>query len=468
MYCWNCGHNNADDNKFCGECGKTLLVPEVPPTRRSTGIGSINIPRPDTESSKEPPKRDVSTVKVSADQSESSTINDASKTAAGIHPAETSPILRTTTKLTNPLVEEPRVVRETLSPMPPAPVAVEASASRPTEEQRTVREGLSPLRSTALAQDFPQARRFPETRVTSSGVSAVALSANRIAGPSFLGLSDEPRLPDDSSYLLDDEESSSSWRGYLALAFLLIFGVLVVRQWTEMRGIASDFAQRLGIADVPKKVKAQPTVSSSENQPGQSSSQGTNTSSDNVNPTATPNANSANPPPEVAKAKPTESLAGGKPENEAASGDTAKPAKGKAKGESKSANKNEEDADAAPAEPAKTSAKSTKASAAAAPPTYDNSQVDLAQRYLQGKGVRQDCNRGVSLLRSAARQANPKARIQMAALYLSGHCVEQNLPQAYSWFAQAQELEPNNSWIERNLNSLWSKMTDEERRRVLR
>src|SRR5437899_2477354 len=159
MYCWNCGHNNADDNKFCGECGKTLLVPEVPPTRRSTGIGSINIPRPDTESSKEPQKRDVSTVKVSTSHNE--------------------------------------------------PVAT---------------------------------------------------------------------TNDDSSYLLDDEENSSSWRGYLALAFLLIFGVLVVRQWTEMRGIAADFAQRLGIADVPKKVKAQPTVSSSENQPGQSSSQGTNTS----------------------------------------------------------------------------------------------------------------------------------------------------------------------------------------------
>jgi TPR repeat protein len=213
-------------------------------------------------------------------------------------------------------------------------------------------------------------------------------------------------------------------------------------------------------------VNAHPTVSSSENQPGQTSSQGTSTSSDNVNPTATPNANSANPPSEVAKAKPPDSLAGGKPENDATANDTAKSAKGKTKATDEAAN--EEDEDTAPAEPAKTSAKSAKASAAAAAPTYDNSQVDLAQRYLQGKGVRQDCNRGVSLLRSAARQANPKARIQMAALYLSGHCVEQNLPQAYSWFAQAKELEPNNSWIERNLNSLWSKMTDEERRRVLR
>ena len=121
--------------------------------------------------------------------------------------------------------------------------------------------------------------------------------------PSFLGLSDEPRIAEDSSYLLDDEESSSSWRGYLALAFLLILGVLVLRQWTEMRGIATDFAQRLGIADTPKRVKAQPTVSSSENQAGQSASQSTGTAGENVNPTSTPHENATTPPQEVAKAK---------------------------------------------------------------------------------------------------------------------------------------------------------------------
>jgi hypothetical protein len=446
MYCWNCGHKNADDNKFCGECGKTLLVPDVPPARHSAPINTVRTDSLKTHENTKPEPVEP----------------DLQKTEAGMRPAENPVVPRTSAKLTNPLVEEPRVVRERLSPVQTA------------EEPRPVPEA-SPIES--FARDFGDVSpRFSQQRVSSVSPNAAAISSNRIHGPSFLGLSDEPRLADDSSYLLEDEENSSSWRGYLALAFLLIIGVLVLRQWTEMRGIASDFAQRLGIGDTSKRVKAQPTVSPSSEQPGQNPSGATSTAGESANPTSTPNgngnANSTSPNQEVAKAKPSDSLAGGKPENDADSHDSSDSsktesaknatAKGKAKEEST------EEEDGATAESAKGGAKPSTKSTATAAATYDNSQVDLAQRYLQGKGVPQDCNRGVSLLRSAARQANPKARIQMAALYLSGHCVEQNLPQAYSWFAQAQELEPNNAWIERNLNSLWAKMTDEERRRVLR
>jgi TPR repeat protein len=95
-----------------------------------------------------------------------------------------------------------------------------------------------------------------------------------------------------------------------------------------------------------------------------------------------------------------------------------------------------------------------------------DAQVELAQRYLHGRGVVQDCARGMSLLRSAAAKASTKARIQLGALYATGHCVTQDRATAYRWFAQAQELEPENSYVNRNMNSLWAGMTSAERRRA--
>ena len=43
----------------------------------------------------------------------------------------------------------------------------------------------------------------------------------------------------------------------------------------------------------------------------------------------------------------------------------------------------------------------------------------------------------------------------MAALYASGHCVNQDRAQAYKWFAKAHTEDPNNMWIERNLMWFW-------------
>jgi TPR repeat protein len=106
------------------------------------------------------------------------------------------------------------------------------------------------------------------------------------------------------------------------------------------------------------------------------------------------------------------------------------------------------------------------ATAAAASSREPDPQVELAQRYLQGRGVAQDCARGVSLLRTAAGKASTRARIQLGALYATGQCVTQDRVSAYRWFAQAQELDPENSYVSRNMNSLWSLMSREERRRA--
>ena len=89
-----------------------------------------------------------------------------------------------------------------------------------------------------------------------------------------------------------------------------------------------------------------------------------------------------------------------------------------------------------------------------------------AQQYLQGRGVPQSCEQGLIYLKAATEQNDPRAAVQMGALYSSGFCVEQDRVKAYKWFASAHDLEPSNRWIDRNLNQLWAQMSPDERRKV--
>jgi len=89
-----------------------------------------------------------------------------------------------------------------------------------------------------------------------------------------------------------------------------------------------------------------------------------------------------------------------------------------------------------------------------------------AQQYLQGRGVPQDCEQGLLYLKAATEQDDPGADVQMGALYSSGHCVQQDRVQAYRWLRSAHQLEPGNTWIQKNLDELWAQMTQQERRQL--
>jgi TPR repeat protein len=93
-----------------------------------------------------------------------------------------------------------------------------------------------------------------------------------------------------------------------------------------------------------------------------------------------------------------------------------------------------------------------------------SSTLQRAQQFLQGKGVQQNCEQGLIYLRAAAQKNEPAAAVQMGALYAAGHCVQQDKVMAYRWFNAAHELQPANQWIQRNLNQLWSEMSDQEHR----
>jgi len=94
--------------------------------------------------------------------------------------------------------------------------------------------------------------------------------------------------------------------------------------------------------------------------------------------------------------------------------------------------------------------------------------VNEAQKYIYGKGVRQDCDRGLRLLKPAADQANSKAMIEMGALYSAGLCTPRDLPTSYRWFAMALRKDPNNQSLQSDLQKLWGEMTQPERQLAIR
>jgi TPR repeat protein len=107
---------------------------------------------------------------------------------------------------------------------------------------------------------------------------------------------------------------------------------------------------------------------------------------------------------------------------------------------------------------------------AAAKPAVAKSvdSVTEAERYIYGRGVAQDCDRGLRLLKPAAEQSNVKAMISLGALYSTGTCTPRDLPTAYRWFALALHKEPDNQVLQTDLQNLWSKMTPPERQLAIK
>ena len=94
--------------------------------------------------------------------------------------------------------------------------------------------------------------------------------------------------------------------------------------------------------------------------------------------------------------------------------------------------------------------------------------VAEAHKYLYGKGASQDCERGLRLLKPAANRADPKAMVEMGALYSAGLCTPRDLPTAYRWFAIALRKEPDNESLQNDLQKLWGEMTQPERQLAIK
>jgi hypothetical protein len=108
-----------------------------------------------------------------------------------------------------------------------------------------------------------------------------------------------------------------------------------------------------------------------------------------------------------------------------------------------------------------------KPAAAKPAPAKPHDVVSEAERYIYGRGVRQDCDHGMRLLKSAP-TSNPKAMISLGALYSTGTCTPRDLPTAYRWFALALHQQPDNLALQDDLKNLWAKMTPPERQLAIK
>jgi len=327
-------------------------------------------------------------------------------------------------------------------------------------------------------------------------LSPVPSRAGDVSGPSFLGLSDQPKR--DVEYLLEDEESHDAGRRrmYAALLLLVIAGGLVL--WQSRQGGVPWMSRLRGI------LTASPTASGPP--PQQDNSSQTNGPLVGPTPSTAPapsmplassssaqNASSTPPPANLSEeshmVKPDENKAPAESDKaetpptsdkESQTADKAASDDSQNQGEAKaSAPKETAQSDEAPAAVAKNSAPPSKPVASKPAPkaevpqpaptnSADERLVADGEKYLYGTGTSENCNLAQKNLRAAAAHGNPRALSMLGAMYATGHCVNRDLPTAYRSFARALHQEPDNGRIQRDLEVLWRQMSADERQAAIR
>jgi len=290
-------------------------------------------------------------------------------------------------------------------------------------------------------------------------------SAENVHGPSFLGLSEDPKT--EFHYLYEDEPP----RSYAGLIFLVILlaaiGGASYWQWKH-HGFPFN---RFGTA----APSAQQSASPSEVAPAQSQDQQTHidrpmTGAGDVLPTQP----DQNKPPDTNKNSEGQSHEGQTPSAQGATPTGAPEGEQPARAET-TPEKPAEEARATPPPSATTSPKKPNrtpakpAAKAATPPPAPKTSADAeleatGERYLYGTGgTPQNCVKAESSLRTAAMHGSAKAQAVLGTMYYTGHCVGRDLPTAYRWFARALRQDPGNSTLSSDLQVLWRQMSAQER-----
>ncbi len=309
-----------------------------------------------------------------------------------------------------------------------------------------------------------------------------------ISGPSFLGLNDPPRKrggmgvdaqssSSNLDYLLEDEEPKRGGAGKFALILLMLalaagFGYL---RWKWLVGSSKRPAVA---AQAPDPSATTYDVPSSGNTNGTSTPPAP-TPAQPAAPTAqpAPDSSSANTPAAASPAATPDAAdtSSAKPDAPAPSDASSSSPDSSATNQPAAKEPDTEPAAATPDAPPPAAPRPKKIAAEPQPkppagitPTRSADAVIEAQKYIYGRGVTQDCDRGMRLLKPAAAQANPKAMIEMGALYSAGLCTPHDLPTAYRWFAMALRKDPDNQSVQADLQKLWGEMTQPERQLAIR
>jgi hypothetical protein len=358
----------------------------------------------------------------------------------------------------------------------------------------------APARTTVAAPSPPPPSAppvsAPPSPVPAPPRASVADESPVISGPSFLGLNEpaparrrgslsiDPNSAGSSrnlDYLLEDDEPRHGGSGkyiliVVALALALGLGYLRWKNqgfaWLNAPKKPAAATQDSNSADsnapaVPATApnsSTAPSTSSTPTQPATGAPPADNSAASAALATTAP-AQPAPPQPAPAQSAPATQL----PHSDAGDSTAATPAASApasattqppAPADTDSDTKN---ADAPTKNPAPVAPKPRPVVKAAQP-----GPVTEAQRYLYGKGVTQNCDRGLRILKPAADAANTKAMIEMGALYSAGLCTPRDLPTAYRWFALALHKDPDNQSVQTDLQKLWGEMTQPERQLAIR
>ena len=316
--------------------------------------------------------------------------------------------------------------------------------------------------------------------------SQAATRENRpvISGPSFLGLN-EPAAPsaarhstlsiDPNSssrsldYLLEDEEprSGGGWKFFLILVALLLAAGFGYLRWRHQGfGWWTGPTKKAPAIEAVDQRDTSPDRQTTNSLPAPAANQTAAPGPAIMEDSAAKPANTgANP---AAGAAASQGAASGMPTPAKKSASSDASSQPEAKGD------DSEDSDSDTAESPQPTSVNGKAPAAAPskPPAARSASsaniVAEAHKYLYGKGARQDCDRGLRLLKPAANRADPKAMVEMGALYSAGLCTPRDLPTAYRWFAMALRKEPDNASVQNDLQKLWGEMTQPERQLAIK
>lgn len=324
-----------------------------------------------------------------------------------------------------------------------------------------------------------------------------------ISGPSFLGLNDrsphrrtraslsiDPHSSSNVDYLLDEDDEPRHFGAGKVLLILIALGLAVgfgYLRWKNeglswlnqaihkpaaavQSAPAADSNANDGNSPASPSITPEPQPTAPASTPAPGASQASNaTQPSGTQPAAAADAN-GNSPSATAPAAPASTAA---PNNTASAGDS-----GNASAPANSRAKPSDEPPAAANPPAEAPApKEDRRAAAPKPapkpraarvPTPSVDPVAEAQPYLYGKGAAQDCDRGLRILKPAANAGNPKAMIEMGALYSAGLCTPHDLPTAYRWFALALRKDPSNDQVQTDLQKLWSEMTQPERQLAIK
>jgi len=370
------------------------------------------------------------------------------------------------------------------APLSPAPVQAPALQSTRSATPLPMTPQAVPSAShvaSAPAQARPSAPAPVDDAPIITGPSFLGLNQpapNRGRGASLRPAQDHLRSSRNLDYLLEDEDDQEPKRRIgkvllilIALALALGFGYLHWKQggfdWLTASARKPSAAQPADSSQPQPSSEPAPAPSSATpSSTPQASPSGSNADSSAANQTSPATSQPANPAP---------TSPGPRPESGSANAPSANTPAPAAPGESGNTQPKVADS-AAAATPQRESTSDTTAKApdteapapkparAAKPtPVKPSDPVADAEKYIYGRGVRQDCDRGLRQLKPAAEQSNPKAMISLGALYATGVCTPRDLPTAYRWFAFALRKQPDNEPLQENLQKIWAQMTQPER-----